>query len=274
MHTFYNIAVKYHTKGLPVIPVSGKIPMVKWLGGVPSPSDIKSIWQRATGIALLTGSKSGIVVVDVDSSEAVGYVKSMGVPKTWVSATRRGYHYFFKTSQIVKTIKLTKDIDIKAEGSIVILPPSKHPSGYVYKWVIDPSTIEPSPLPDWVLNAVKVSDDVTVKEILTRGVEKGARNISLARLVGFLFIMGLSYDEALCIVKKWNATNSPPLQEKEIVKTVTSIWERESRVRKKTREILETARTMKQILNQPDDVAKRITVFDLKKLFGIEKDKN
>jgi hypothetical protein len=60
-----------------------------------------------------------------------------------------GVHLFFVPGAPTK--KLTGGIEIRGEGSYVVLPPSPHPSGGVYAWERRPDHCEPSAIPEWLL---------------------------------------------------------------------------------------------------------------------------
>lgn len=91
-------------------------------------------------IGIVTGVKSGLVVVDVDGGEGfaalgedrVKDLKNKSVPCV---KTGRGFHYYFKSKTPIKTIPgFVNKVDIKAEGGYVVAPPSRHISGRRYEW--------------------------------------------------------------------------------------------------------------------------------------------
>ena len=83
---------------------------------------------------------NGLLVVDADTDEGVRWCKdnlSVGI----YSITAKGAHFFFKQPKNHKVnceIKNTKcGIDIKADGGLVVAPPSVHGSGKFYRWSSD-----------------------------------------------------------------------------------------------------------------------------------------
>ena len=83
---------------------------------------------------------NGLLVVDADTDEGVQWCKdnlSVGI----YSITAKGAHFFFKQPKNQKVnceIKNTKcGIDIKADGGLVVAPPSVHGSGKFYRWSSD-----------------------------------------------------------------------------------------------------------------------------------------
>jgi hypothetical protein len=147
MTTFAEKATHYVEMGWPVIPQGlDKKPLIKgWRDlRVPTMRQIE-VWNLQwpdANVALLTGRTSGIFVIDLDSDAAITRWKDIKVicnlarePPTVV--TRRGLHLYYRTVGYVKSqspSKLGKGIDIRGEGGMATLPPSKHESGHVYAW--------------------------------------------------------------------------------------------------------------------------------------------
>ena len=100
-----------------------------------------SIWPDSN-IAVVTGKESGIVVVDVDVSEGfktasdVLSFNDLSLPDTLVSETGGGgVHYIYKYPQEGKYktgTEIFKNIDSRADGGYIIVPPSIHASGREY----------------------------------------------------------------------------------------------------------------------------------------------
>ena len=83
---------------------------------------------------------NGLLVVDADTDEGVRWCKdnlSVGI----YSITAKGAHFYFKqpkNQRVNCEIKNTKcGIDIKADGGLVVAPPSVHGSGKFYRWSND-----------------------------------------------------------------------------------------------------------------------------------------
>jgi archaellum biogenesis ATPase FlaH len=82
--------------------------------------------QSPTGLGVVTGKISGIVVVDVDSYKTGGMHFHLDSPLKAKTA-RGGMHYFFKYVEPIKTTGL-KDgvfIEIKSDGGFIVLSPSE-----------------------------------------------------------------------------------------------------------------------------------------------------
>lgn len=123
---------------------------------------VESLWASRTGLNLgvATGSESGIFVVDIDGiigEESLTKLESehRKLPKTLTSITGRGRHLIFKypTKKVYnRTSALGKCLDIRGEGGYCVFPPSKHISGFIYKWEDD--SIPIADAPQWLLNLV------------------------------------------------------------------------------------------------------------------------
>lgn len=102
-------------------------------------------------VCVVTGSPSGIVVVDVDSHEAQQLIDGLELPLTPTVRTARGRHLYFKApaysvrnSVNIEGVKL----DIRGDGGYVIAAGSIHPDGSVYKWLVSPDETAFAPFPD------------------------------------------------------------------------------------------------------------------------------
>jgi putative DNA primase/helicase len=134
-------ACRYAARGIPVFPVSGsKVPHVKWkdTGGTTDPDQI-SAWWKAWPLAMIgapTGSRSGLVVLDIDCKNGVNGFETMKA-QGWsippevleVRTPSGGSHFYFRATenQTVRNSagKIGPGIDIRGEGGMVILPPSR-----------------------------------------------------------------------------------------------------------------------------------------------------
>ena len=148
---------KYLAHGFSLIPikVGTKLPAVPWK----MYQNVKATWEKVEewdvlghDLAIVTGSISGIIVVDVDGE----IDESVNLPPTWTVKTSKGYHYYYaypKQSDLVfkNKVRIAKNIDIRADGGYVVAPPSRNKeTGIQYKWEIPPTKGTLAPLPDWI----------------------------------------------------------------------------------------------------------------------------
>lgn len=144
------IAKEYRARNWSIIPLlpGAKKPLVRWKpyqDTAPSDVLITDWWTRFldAGICLILGPVSGIVAVDVDSSEAEQVLFDLlgGEPKTrkTISGSMKPgkAHYLFRCPNFPTNAKYTplhKSLELRGHGGYVVLPPSLHPSGNRYAW--------------------------------------------------------------------------------------------------------------------------------------------
>ena len=198
-------------------------------------------------IGIVTGAVSNIVVFDLDSDEAVQYAEEMGgFPEYTVKAkTGRGYHIYAKHPgfEIRNSVNKNLDIDIRADGGLIVAPPSIHGSGSRYEWeegfsIYDIDPVECTP---WMIDYLKAvandnsaadkkqTKDTPTKtetnqpkeketkaneyaDLLKNGCSQGGRNQSTAKLVGHFFKTGMKENEIWEMIQIWNRDQvKPPL---------------------------------------------------------------
>jgi hypothetical protein len=94
------------------------------------------------GIAIITGAASGgLVVADFDQERPQRLIDTPTVQ------TGRGLHVYLQSSKRIRSRKAI-GIELKAEGSYVVAPPSVHPSGRRYRWLISPPGLGHLSLPE------------------------------------------------------------------------------------------------------------------------------
>jgi hypothetical protein len=144
-------------RGWVLIPLRGKIPAVSnWPDALPARPDTLFNWARAgfnTGV--ITGARSGVVVIDVDKGGAVD-----GLPATWTTETGGGgRHYFFKYVPVGNSVgKLAPHVDVRGDGGQVVLVGSIHPkTGCAYTWAagLSADDLPLAELPGWVLERLR-----------------------------------------------------------------------------------------------------------------------
>lgn len=87
-------------------------------------------------IGLVPG-RSGHVVVDVDSEEGESELRRLWgeIPDTVSWTTGKGRHRLYRTPVPLRSRnRVATDLDVKAEGGYVVVPPSIHPSGGRYSF--------------------------------------------------------------------------------------------------------------------------------------------
>lgn len=144
-------ALAYAARGVPVFPVGlDKVPLTRrgFLDASTDATLVARAFDRPdVAIGARTGQASRLAVLDLDKkhgdpdlildelAERVGF----DPPSTATSRTGGGgLHLFFRLErgQIVKSAngRLRPGADVKGEGGYIILPPSPHASGELYRW--------------------------------------------------------------------------------------------------------------------------------------------
>jgi hypothetical protein len=173
--TILEAALKYASMGFSVIPVlppkkgadgkdENKKAIIKWepfQKKAADPELIKQWWLRwpDARIGIVCGAISDLAVVDCDTEDAKKAIDellpdSLTVPMA--KSPRGGYHYWFKNdSRLITKAGVMPNVDIRAEGGMIIAPPSAGLNGNGYKWIIHiMKTPRPAP-PQLLLNSIK-----------------------------------------------------------------------------------------------------------------------
>jgi len=214
-------------------------------------------------IGIVTGKLSNLCVFDIDSQEAQEYADEQGgFPDTPKAKTGKGWHYYmsYPDFEVRPSVNKELEIDIRAEGGLIVAPPSIHGSGVAYEWEegrsfadIDPASCNSVP---WVIdylkeiskkekpvqkkdNAVAITTPPAKNEyaeLLKNGCSQGSRNSSALKLVGHLFGKNLADKMVWEMIKDWNTSkNTPPLDKSELKEIFNSVKKYESRKSTKTK---------------------------------------
>jgi Bifunctional DNA primase/polymerase, N-terminal len=158
-------ALGYLEHGWSIVPapIAGKralIPWKRWQTNRPSPQLWRAWaerWPRAN-IALVAGALSGVVVLDIDPRH--GGDRSLAqleaehgeLPTTTVVITPSGgrHAYFAHPGGRIANSQglLGPGLDVRGDGGLALLPPSRRQDGTRYEWWQDPDAL--APLPGWM----------------------------------------------------------------------------------------------------------------------------
>ncbi|MEM2001917.1 MAG: bifunctional DNA primase/polymerase [Candidatus Methanomethylicaceae archaeon] len=190
-------------------------------------------------LAVVCGKIGGLVVLDCDAPDALKRL-DYSLPVTPIVETARGRHYYFRGT--TRTTRLADGLDVRAEGAYVISPPSLHPSGKKYEWIISPWEADPAPCPAWLHELLtrhnKRPQSASLIADILNGVPEGQRNIASAKLIGYLLAhLPQEAWEGIVwpFVCDWNQLNSPPLDERQLRYTFDCIARKESARARKDR---------------------------------------
>ena len=223
---------------LPIAP-RGKQPLLPWRRlqrERPLAADLERWWSwwPDANVGVVTGAASRLVVMDLDGEEALVRAAELGLPNDAPRVrTARGEHMYFGADGSIRTSTVLPGVDLRANGAYVVTPPSVHPGGTVYTWIVPPDR-DPPPLPNWAVRRGGQPEhdrapDWAVRAL--RGVEEGRRNATCARLAGYFLAKGVPTEVVEAVLLGWNGFNRPPLPGEEVRRTVAGICIRGRRQR-------------------------------------------
>lgn len=185
----------YLQRGLSVIALTGKMPNGKVhphglhdaISGIPDGPDddaiLKAVFDHpdTTGIGILTSYP--YIVVDIDGDEGAEQwyqiierqIEDM-YPDRWVAKTGRGLHIWYADTKPRRTAKLGAKLDLKGEGGYVAAPPSLHPAGHKYEWLIEPGDEPPVEAPAPLIRLLDRLDFEQQRRVKAREMSKRVRH--------------------------------------------------------------------------------------------------
>lgn len=252
--TTRDAALGYVARGWHVVPVrpSGKVPLTPHgvHDATTDPAIIAAWWARwpRAGVAIATGTPSGLIVLDIDPRHAGDdSLADLERRHGTLSDTPRvltgggGAHIYLSHpggSMRCSVGALGLGLDIRADGGFVVAPPSGHASGRRYEWEIGagPDDVPLAPVPPWILEGLRrgrSAGDATPSDewagLVRAGAAEGQRNDAVARLAGYLLRRRPAPRVVLELLRAWSASRCrPPLGDREIIATVDSIARREA----------------------------------------------
>jgi len=261
-------ALKYIDMGISVIPLGSIVKdadgkkNIDYLGGwkqyqnrIATPEEVAK-W-RCKNLGIATGPISNLLVLDLDShkdSYDRELVQSFNLPFTPTQTTASGgSQLFFRLPAGVSIKNLvcigSKDsgIDIRAEGGMVIAPPSKTPYGEYY-WEIGPDDTPfaevPPVLLDLLIKQTEGENKTKAKLPELVGLKEGeGRNNAMTSFVGKLLCATYPNkweEEVWPAAQAVNETYEPPMSQNELQSIYSSICgiERNKRPSKEKEESL------------------------------------
>jgi predicted P-loop ATPase len=214
-------------------------------------SDAEELKRELSGqpiprnLAICTGETNGLVVLDCDyRSGGLFALRKLQqehgpLPKTVTAHTGNGVHFYYKlpagSSIKSRPFKGYRGLDVKADGGMVIAPPSRHKNGKDYRWEHGASIhhAEPAELPAHLL-ALFQQEALTKIGASSRSlaedgevIEEGGRHDFLVREAGRLRRRGLEYEPIKRRLLQLNENRcSPPLEEDEVLRIAKDISEK------------------------------------------------
>jgi putative DNA primase/helicase len=139
----------------------------RW-GATTDPTEITDDFARwpLANVGITTGPESGLLVIDIDT--AAGHAndgmaamaalidKHGPLPETVAAATPTGGRHLYFNYPGGERIqnsegRIAPGIDVRAEGGMVLTPPSRKPDGRAYTWTRPPGLVDLADCPAWLL---------------------------------------------------------------------------------------------------------------------------
>jgi len=118
-----------------ILPRGQKTPSIVWKGFQTNRPTVEQIddWQGVNAnAAIVTGSISNLLVLDVDSPAAQALVDGLDLPPTPTVKTAKGRHYYFAypAAEVRNKVRLKGvELDVRGEGGYVVAAGSQHSDG-------------------------------------------------------------------------------------------------------------------------------------------------
>jgi hypothetical protein len=189
----------------------GKRPLGRWKAWqtrLPSLDELAVQWELVptanVGVAL--GPVSGLVGIDVDGPEGERAlrVRSRGdLPVTLAFATGRGWRLLYTIPDgVAIPNRSLPGGEILSRGRLTVMPPSRHPIGKRYRWLIGrgPGDIRPAPAPEWLWHAEPMRPKSAAVEAGSP-IPEGQRNSRLFRIACALRRHGCTPREILVALR-------------------------------------------------------------------------
>ncbi|MBP1806917.1 bifunctional DNA primase/polymerase [Rubellimicrobium aerolatum] len=133
----------------------------------------EGVWRKwripsaRLNLAVATGQRSGVFVLDVDGEKGRGALADLEaahgpLPATLTTLTRNGRHLYFQhPGRPVRNsqAKLGSGLDIKGDGGAAMLPPSVHPSDRITRYAWSDAAVPIAPAPEWLVDLITREPD-------------------------------------------------------------------------------------------------------------------
>lgn len=255
-------ALGYGERGLCVVPLADgdKNPRIReWQNNCSKDEAVIARWWQKwpkANVGIRLGEMS--CLIDIETDDPAGDADLIrlfdGDPPVCPTFTStRGKHRLFKWREdlpggaVVHFGKLEVRTGNGGLGAQSVFPPSIHPSGAVYTWLVPLDEVKPPPLPTEVISRLWACQDGDKPlldsgkegksaedwEKISAGVAEGGRNESAASFIGAMMRDMSNLNDANTVtrlwaaVTGWNLRNKPPLPDAELKRTFNSILKRE-----------------------------------------------
>jgi putative DNA primase/helicase len=238
--------------GIPVFPLKphAKRPATAhgFKDGTVDADEIAAFWSSMPDANIGGRMGAGIVAIDFDVDADKGY-DSLDWLAEWESdhgelpetaraiTGREGVHLFYRVNRPVpKSENPDLHIDIRGDGSYVMMAPSVHPNGRTYEWECDPDEYGIADADANVYALIEAVQGAQAKDqertqTDTRRepegpevIGEGGRNAAVFKQAASLRSSGLEFDEIVAALYRFNANRcKPPLSDAEVRRIASSV---------------------------------------------------
>lgn len=214
-------ALKYRALGLSVIPLrpKGKEPLIPWMEfqtRIATEEEVRSWFTKTpdANIGIVTGTISGVVVVDLDGPEGLASSHRLKLWSPIISLTGNGQQLFYRHpgqgGKVCNSVKkAAPGVDVRGDAGYVCAVPSIHPNGKMYAWKGSPISVTSlPPLPPIFLGreAIVYGDRTPTKPVdwiatSLKEMKYGNIDNTLVSVLGRLRRDGYSADDALILLR-------------------------------------------------------------------------
>src|SRR5258708_21255960 len=138
-------ALNYLRLGYSVIPLKplSKEPLIPWLDytkRLATETEISKWFSMGSNnLGIVNGDSSGFDVLDVDGKIGADSIRPLKVSSNMIAKTGKGIQYMYRaTGQRPNATQILPSVDIRGEHGYIVAPPSIHPNGRKYIWVLGP----------------------------------------------------------------------------------------------------------------------------------------
>lgn len=230
-------ALGYAARGLPVFPLVGKVPAIPETEGGRGFHDASaevevierwwSRWPRAN-IGFPPG-RARLLVFDLDGPDgeaAAGALGLLAEPTLEVVTGRAdgGRHRYYRhPGGTIRNVALAPHLDTRADHGYVLLPPSVHPSGRVYRWRGRREDIAVLP-PRVAALLQRQGSTPRAPDSAEDEIPEGTRNATLTKLAGAMRRHGCLEATIVAALASENERRCrPPLAPRELSRIAVSV---------------------------------------------------
>jgi KaiC/GvpD/RAD55 family RecA-like ATPase len=143
----------------------GKLPIGAWKQYQTTRAPFEQVLQwsrRPSNVGIVTGAVSGLLVLDLDSNEAIEEARRRGLPDTVAVRTGKGLHVYLQhpPEKVGNRAALLPGMDIRGDGGFVVAPGSVHPSGATYEWENPPGLFPIAAAPGWLTDLLQKPEPI------------------------------------------------------------------------------------------------------------------